>query len=227
MLHIGHRGAKASAPENTILGFKAGKKRGATAIEFDVRFTKDKIPIIIHDKTLDRTTNAKGTVQSFTLAQIKKINAGFRQKIPTLKEALLFCKKAKLAALVELKEKEQTKTIADIIKQTKTKTIVLSFHTQALKTFKKHAPQIETALLFSNKIKNTLGFMKLGKVLKVSWLFGEKKTIDKKFVDTAHKWKYRVAVWVCNTPSEIQKYTKFGVDGIASDKPELFKKIKS
>jgi glycerophosphoryl diester phosphodiesterase len=224
MILIGHRGAKAHAPENTILGFKKGAKSGANAIEFDVRFTKDNTPVVIHDATVDRTTNGKGKVSSFTLAQIKKLNAGEGEKIPTLKEALLFCKKQKITPLVELKEKKHTKIIADTIKQTKTQPIVLSFYPEALKKFKIHSPNTETAFLFSNKIKNIPGFMKLGKVLKANWLFGRKDIADKKLIETAHKWKFKIAVWVCNTKKEISEFRKLGVDGIASDKPELFKK---
>jgi glycerophosphoryl diester phosphodiesterase len=224
MILIGHRGAKAHAPENTILGFKNGAKLGANAIEFDVRFTKDKVPVVIHDATVDRTTNGKGKVASFDLNELRKLDAGKGEKIPTLKEALLFCKKQKVTPLIELKEKKHTKIIADTIKKTKTKPIVLSFYPEALKQFKTHAPNIETAFLFSNKIKNVAGFMKLGKVLKASWLFGRKDTVDKKLIETAHKWKFKIAVWVCNTKKEISEFRKLGVDGIASDKPELFKK---
>jgi len=223
MILIGHRGAKAHAPENTILGFKKGVKLGANAVEFDVRFTKDKIPIIMHDSTLDRTTNGKGKVSSLNFSELRKLDAGNGEKIPTLKEALLFCKKQKVTPLIELKEKQHTKTIADIIKQTKTQPLVLSFYPEALKAFKKHAPNIKTSFLFSNKIKNTIGFMKLGKVLKTEWLFGRKDIVDKKLVETAHKWKFQIAVWVCNTKTEVSKFKKLGVDGIASDKPELFK----
>lgn len=224
MILIGHRGAKAHAPENTIAGFSKGIKLGANAMEFDIRFTKDKVPVVIHDATIDRTTNGKGKVSSFNLAELRKLDAGNGEKIPTLKEALLFCKKQKVTPLVELKEKENTKKIADIIKQTKTQPIVLSFHTEALKQFKKHAPQIETAFLFSNKLKNIVGFMKLGKVLKANWLFGRKDIVDKKLIETAHKWKFKIAVWVCNTKKEIEQFKKLKADGIASDKPELLKK---
>jgi len=222
MILIGHRGAKAHSPENTIAGFSKGIKLGANAIEFDIRFTKDKIPVVIHDATLDRTTNEKGKASSFKLAELRKLDAGNGQKIPTLKEALLFCKKQKVTPLVELKEKSHTKTIAETIKQTKTSPIVLSFYPEALKQFKKHAPQIQTAFLFSNKIKNISGFMKLGKALKAEWLFGRKDTVDKKLIETAHKWKFKIAVWVCNTKKEIEQFKKLKVDGIASDKPELF-----
>lgn len=224
MILIGHRGAKAHAPENTTAGFSKGIKLGANAIEFDIRFTKDKVPVVIHDATLDRTTNGKGKVSSFKLAELRKLDAGNGERMPTLKEALLFCKKQKITPLVELKEKSHTKIIADTIKQTKTNPIVLSFHPEALKQFKTHAPKIETAFLFSNKIKNIVGFMKLGKVLKANWLFGRKDIVDKKLIETAHKWKFKIAVWVCNTKKEIQQFKKLKVDGIASDKPELFKK---
>ncbi len=223
MLLIGHRGARAHEPENTLRSFKKGVSLGANAIEFDIRFTKDGKAVVIHDKEVDRTTNGKGLVKELTLAQLRKLDAGKGEKIPTLKEALQFAKSKGVTPCVELKEKTNVKKAVDEIKRTNKNAIILSFYTEAIKEAKKTS-NIPTGLNFSNKIKNVLGFMRLGKVIKADWLFGEKKAIDKKFVETAHKWKFKVAVWVCNTKAEVSKFKKIGVDGIASDKPELFSK---
>jgi glycerophosphoryl diester phosphodiesterase len=90
-----HRGEHEMNPENTLPAFKAAVDMGAHMIEFDVRLTKDKKPVIMHDKTVDRTTNGTGGVSEFTLAEIRKLDAGSSKsdkfkgvKVPTLQEVL-------------------------------------------------------------------------------------------------------------------------------------------
>src|SRR5262249_59307691 len=92
---IAHRGAKATSPENTLASIRQAVAEGATWIEFDVKLTSDGHPILMHDPTLDRTTNGKGNVAETTLAAIRELDAGSwfggrfaREKVPTLEEAL-------------------------------------------------------------------------------------------------------------------------------------------
>lgn len=92
---IAHRGYSAIAPENTLAAFSTAIQHGANSIEFDVQLSSDGIPIIIHDSTLDRTTNGKGNVIDKTLEQLKTLDAGSwfnpqfsTSRIPTLSEAL-------------------------------------------------------------------------------------------------------------------------------------------
>jgi len=224
MLLVGHRGAKAYEPENTLRSFKRGIKMGANAIEFDTHITKDNVPVVIHDHTLERTTNGTGNVHEKTLNALRKLDAGKGEKIPTVREALLFLKKHKVMALVEIKDKKSAKEIVNVIKKTgmASKTIAHSYYVDALKEVKKLEPKLQTALIFQNKIKNVMGFMRLGKVAKVDWYFGKTTALTKKLVDTMHKWKFKVNVWVCNTKADVNKFKKMGVDAIASDKPNLF-----
>src|SRR5690606_7962488 len=92
---IGHRGAPAIAPENTLAGFRAAAEAGAAAVEFDVRLSADGIPMVIHDATLDRTTNARGAVGTSTAAELGAVDAGAwfaprftGEGVPTLEAAI-------------------------------------------------------------------------------------------------------------------------------------------
>jgi glycerophosphoryl diester phosphodiesterase len=85
MLIIGHRGAKAIEPENTLRALAKGMEC-ADFVEIDVRMSRDNELVVIHDRTLERTTNGKGQVNDFTLEQLKELDAGKGEKIPTLKE---------------------------------------------------------------------------------------------------------------------------------------------
>ena len=83
---IGHRGACYYEPENTLRSFKKALKLKCKYIECDVRLTKDNKIVIMHDETVNRTTNGKGSVKDFTLKELKKLNAGKGDKIPTVQE---------------------------------------------------------------------------------------------------------------------------------------------
>lgn len=92
---IGHRGARMTAPENTLAGIRQGHQEGATWVEFDVKLTADNVPILMHDETVERTTDGSGAVAGMTLAAIKKLDAGIKfdarfkgERVPTLVDTL-------------------------------------------------------------------------------------------------------------------------------------------
>ncbi|MCD6547066.1 MAG: hypothetical protein J7K22_00770 [Nanoarchaeota archaeon] len=222
MLKVGHRGASAYEPENTLLSLEKAFELGANAVEFDIRKTKDRKLVLMHDKTVDRTTNGSGEVKQLTFKQIRKLDAGKGEKVPTLKEALSLVKKIGGKCLIEIKEKG---TEGDIIKEVKRmkmseNVILISFYTQALKSAKEIS-EINTGIIVNNKIKNVIGFLKLCKYLKVDWVLPEVSTVNKKFVDDLHKWGFKVLVWVVDDLKTMKKISKL-VDGIASNKPDLF-----
>ncbi len=99
---IGHRGYSAKHPENTLAAFQGAMDVGADMIEFDVLLSKDSVPVIIHDETLNRTTNGKGKVVDFTLDQLKKLDAGKGEAIPTLEEVIQLAQK-KIFLHIEIK----------------------------------------------------------------------------------------------------------------------------
>src|ERR1051326_665563 len=80
---VGHRGAMGHSPENTMASFERGLELGADWIELDVHLSRDGCLMVIHDETLDRTTNGHGLVQDYTLAELKQLDAGAGQQIPT------------------------------------------------------------------------------------------------------------------------------------------------
>lgn len=107
---IGHRGAAAAAPENTLASLRMAHGLGATWVEFDVKLTADGAPILIHDDRLERTTDGNGRVGTRTLAQIRALDAGgwfapaFRgERVPTLEEALALCLELGLGINLEIK----------------------------------------------------------------------------------------------------------------------------
>ena len=109
-LLIAHRGGAAEAPENTLGAFRRALDLGIRWFELDVQMTKDGALVVIHDETVDRTTNGTGPVSSFTFEEIRKLDAGSRfspdfagEKIPTLREVLDRCAEQGAVVFIELK----------------------------------------------------------------------------------------------------------------------------
>lgn len=107
---IGHRGAKESAPENTLASLREAARQGAAWVEVDVMLTRDRVPVLIHDDTLERTTNGAGPVPDLTLAELKALDAGSwfdtrfaGETVPTLEEALGVIRKLGLGLNLEIK----------------------------------------------------------------------------------------------------------------------------
>src|SRR5206468_4882936 len=109
-LRVAHRGASARAPENTLAAFREAIRLGADAIELDVQLSADGVPMVIHDLTVDRTTNGHGSVASFASRDLRRLDAGawfssrFKgERVPTLEEALE-CARGRCGLNVEIKE---------------------------------------------------------------------------------------------------------------------------
>lgn len=110
---IGHRGAARHAPENTLAGLRAAASLGVTCVEFDVRLTRDGVPVLFHDETVERTTNGRGRLGALTPAQIRRLDAGAwfgprftGEPVPTLAQAIAVLAESGLAANIELKPDE-------------------------------------------------------------------------------------------------------------------------
>ncbi len=161
---VGHRGAAAHAPENTIEGIRVAAAQGVTAVEVDVKLTKDGHPVLMHDERVDRTTNGTGAVTEHTLAELKQLDAGgwFGPKfagarVPDLGEVLGVCAELDLAVNVEIKPAPGTEaqTIQSAIKAIHQRwpenglyLILSSFSNNVLTAAARQAPSIPRAAIF-------------------------------------------------------------------------------
>jgi glycerophosphoryl diester phosphodiesterase len=218
MLRIGHRSARAYVPENTLKSFKKALEIGVDAVELDVRKTKDNQLVVIHDADIKRTTNGEGLVSAFTLMEIQGFDAGSGEKIPTLEEVLDFLdKKAKV--FVELKESGIEEQVLAIVKEKglEKNVIITSFIEEALKKVRELNGNVETGLIYVN-YKNPI---KAALELKANYLLPLYRFTHTANVKEAHQNGLKVVVWTINKPEEVKEYAKKGVDGIASDNPDI------
>ncbi len=217
-LKVGHRGARAYEIENTLESFGKAIELGVNAIELDVRQSKDKKLIISHDDNLKKVYGRDMSVNEATLAELKQLTGG---KIITLEEALRFIDRKVEKILVELKEGGYEKKVLDVIRKGKLqeRVIVVSFHEESLDSVRKLDKKIETGLIYA-KFKNPIDA-----ALKLSarYLVPLYRFVHTRDIEKAHKNNLKVIVWTINTTEEARDYIAKGADGIASDKPDIFK----
>lgn len=217
MLRVGHRGARAYAPENTIASFKKALEIGVDAVELDVRKTKDNQLVVIHDADVKRTTNGAGLVSELTLAEIKGFSAG-GEKIPTLEETLTFLD-GKVKVFVELKEAGYEDQVLAVVhaRGVEKNVVIVSFLEDALRKVRELDGDVETGLIYArhrNPVKAALE-------LKANYLLAFYRFTHTANVEKAHANGLKVVVWTINKPEEVEQYMKKGVDGISSDKPDI------
>lgn len=215
---IAHRGYSSKYPENTILAFEQAAKAGADGIEFDIQMTKDGVPVIIHDHTIDRTTNGKGHVKEMTFEEIRKLDAGSGQKIPTLKEVLDVAKKHHLIAFAEIKN---YRTIDDVdvmveeIKQSGIQNVVvISFHTDALKRVREISREMKIAYLVTEEARLLHAYKKV-RHDRNSSICGEHLLLKEnaRLIRKVHG----VSAWTVNSKKEMEKLIRIGVKFIITD----------
>lgn len=223
MLRIGHRGACGYEPENTLPSFKKALELNVDIIELDVRLTKDKKLVVIHDKSTDRTTDEKGCVSDKTLKELKKLDAGNGERIPTLEEVLdLINRRTKVN--IELKEEGTSKLVFKLIdfyiinkRWTHDDFLISSFDYNLLLEFSRLTNKIKLCFLIDGIPKDLFILTKTLKVFSINPSF---EVINKFLVNKIHKHNMKVFVWVVNTKEDIEFVRSLGVDGIFSNYPD-------
>ena len=225
---IGHRGAAALEPENTLRGFRKAIEIGVDYVEFDIHRCKSWELVVIHDETVDRTTNGKGFVRDLTLQELKKLDAGKGERIPTLQEAIDACK-GKIKMNIELKDKGLEKDVINILVGSGIKEsefFIISFIHEAVKNAKEEAAKqkikIKTGVLISG---NPLNVDEMAKAANADFVSASHFFVDERMVRQARKAGLGFTVWTVNTEHDMKRMVKLGVDMIASDSPDLLMKV--
>jgi len=240
-LKIGHRGACGYEPENTLGSFQKAIDLGAEMIEFDVHLCKSGEAVVIHDETVNRTSNGHGYVNNMELAELKKLNLGKDEKIPTLQEVIDKFK-GKIKFNIEVKGVKPAQEVCRLISENKieSEVIVSSNHVESLLAIKKNLPSVETALIYyaTKTVFRQYIFVLFAIVIlpliKMIILWKAKNTkadavhlvypfATKKFVAKLHQLGYKVGVWVVNSEKIINKMKAIGADRLISNFPDRLK----
>ncbi len=238
---ISHRGANRQAPQNTIPAFKKSLEIGVDGFETDVHLTKDGIPVVCHNYTIDETSNGKGEIAAMTLEELRKYDFGsyFHDEfkgtpLPTLEEFLSLCENADIEIMnIELKtpqngEKDIVRKTIEAVKAHGLfdKLLISSFSPELLVECKNIDSACKTGFLYSpnQKIfleKMIFGYVEFAKEIKADYLHPHYSMVNKLYVSRLHENGIRVNPWTVDKPETALRMLKCGVDGIITDVPDM------
>lgn len=246
---ISHRGVCRQSPrsarlgENTVEAFEEGIAKLETlgfpkSIEFDVRLTKDRVPVIIHDATLGRTTDGRGKIEDYLFADLQKFDAGYGRKVPSLSEVLEHFKGQDVSFHIELKEDGLAGVVGREVsaKGLADKAILSAFggddigfgedpeassRWEDLYTVRGNIP---FALLATGKKiakMGVAGFIQAAKDAGACAVHPEESAVDETLVTAAHEAGLAVNVWTVNDPAVYKKLSALGGDNVFCDNPDF------
>jgi len=244
---IAHRGGAGLAPENTLGSFRSGIALNADFLEMDAQLTQDGIPVIIHDDTIDRTTDGKGLVANFPLDKLQLFNAAAkyangtteRQVIPTFGQVLELAKRSHARIEVEIKVPAQgrQKGIEQLMLDTieeyemRDRVQISSFDFEVLRDLKKLSTRTRTVALVTfdyfrvNDISQPAKIAEQMKGIGVEVFAPVKDLTTPQLVQEMHQRKILVEVWTVDTEAEMKKFIAMGVDGIITNRPDILNRV--
>jgi len=235
-LVIAHRGASMYAPENTFAAFDLAVAMGADAIELDTMLSADGTPVVIHDQTLERTTDGNGNISSKMVDEIKLLDAGSffdkrfaGERVPTLEEVFSTVGQ-KIMINVELNNYASPfdrlpEIIVDLIRKNDLSERVLlsSFNPITLMRAQRAGPEIRRAALFGRGPQFVRFIFEA--FTTYSSVHPEVSLVNQKTVSRHHDAGQKVNVWTVNDETEMMKLLSMGVDGLITDAPDLAKEV--
>ena len=245
LLAIAHRGGAALWPENTLFAFQNAIRIGADALEFDVHATSDGELVVIHDATVDRTTDGSGRVDEMTWDALRELDAGYRWtaddgasfpfrgmglRVPTLEEVLNALSDTRM--IIELKDVSDAARVrfSEAIAQCTypERKVIASFQSESVKYIRDNNPGIATSSTAGevlgfwvlNSLRLGFAFVAEGETMQVPPRFQDRTLVSNRFVSGAHRHNVDVYVWTINEEAEMRRHVDHGVDGIITDYPD-------
>jgi len=222
-----HRGASAHAPENTIAAFKLAVDQKADGIELDVTLSQDGQIVVIHDDSVDRTTNGEGEVSDLTLAELQALDAGQGEHIPTLEEVFEAVGKSVLVNIelknIKLFSNKLPDQVAQFIKtyNLMDDVIISSFNPFYLQRIRRQCPQAKTGLLTLPRMAK-LWFWRF---FRYDALHPFYQDVSRSLVEKIKQHGKQINTWTVDDPQELKRLMLLGVDGIITNDPQRTREI--
>jgi glycerophosphoryl diester phosphodiesterase len=247
-LIIGHRGAAAVAPENTLISFQRAMTDGADGIEFDVRLARDSVPVVIHDPGLRRTALREGLIASLSSTELGQVNVGrwfnlrfpkrARQEyadatIPTLAEVFELFQASSCVLYVEMKcvraeSRAIASRVADLIREHDVinRVVVESFTLDAIAEMKRIAPSIRTAALFEPKLvppPTLRRILRCAAECNADEIALHRLLATRRATAEAARRGMKTVVWTVDSPAWLGRARRFGIHALITNNPALMK----
>ena len=227
MIVIAHRGAKAVAPENTLLAFERAMQMGADMIELDLHATRDGHVVVIHDNDLSQTTNLRGKVNEMTLEEVRRADAGKGERVPTLPETLELTR-GKIQLYLEIKDPKAAVETVRLVREfgVKDEVLLASFDLGLMKELGNESNDLALGLILGNATLNPFvrwreAFPEIAlKNYNYQTLCMQVQLCSARLARNIKQQGKKLYVWTANSEREYQTMIERGVDGICTDTPD-------
>jgi glycerophosphoryl diester phosphodiesterase len=245
VLVIAHRGGAALRPENTLYAFEHARDLGVDVLEMDVQVTADGVLVVLHDSTLNRTTDGSGPVNKLNLAELKKLDAAFRFSpdggrsfplrgrginVPTLQEVFKALPGMRFNIEPKQARPSLVKPLCRMIRESglQRKVMIGSFSAEVMADFRAECPEVATsaspvevgALLKMSTAGADQQVAIVAKALQVPEAIGGRPVVTRELIEAAHARKLEVHAWTINDEESMKRLIELGVDGIMTDYPD-------
>jgi glycerophosphoryl diester phosphodiesterase len=236
-LCFAHRGASHRSPANTLAAFLLAAELGADGVELDVQLSKDGEVVVIHDFSLNSTTNGQGFVKQRTLAELKELDAGSwfgsefaGQRIPTLQEVVDAVGDRRLnieLKTTSLRPYDLVEAVVRIVEDGDLveRVIVSSFNPLALLRVRRLMPRLDIGLLYASHLPLPLRSPWLRSVVRPNALHPRHTVVDGDYVRWVQGQGYRLHAWVVDDADEMRQMAQWGVDAIITSRPGLLRRV--
>lgn len=243
---IAHRGGAALRPENTLPAFMHATQLGADVLEMDVRLTADAAVVVIHDATVDRTTDGSGAVSEMPLARLRELDAGYRWSadggktfpfrgtgvtIPLLEEVFETFTAKRMNIEIKSSDTRLPQLLCAHVRKhnMSTKVLVASFHAQSMENFRKHCPETATSMTATEArtfyimhlARLSAAYSPVSPALQMPYRVGDQTITTADFILAAHRRNLKTHVWVINDEAQMRSLIAADIDGIITDRPDL------
>jgi glycerophosphoryl diester phosphodiesterase len=244
-LVIAHRGGMHLWPENTLHALQQAAALGADMLEMDLWTTADGAIMVLHDRTVDRTTDGTGDVRGLTLSGVRELDAGYRWtqdggrtfphrgqglRIPTLEEVLVALPEARLNLEIKQNEPPMAAQLCDLLRThgAQSRVLVASFHAAAIEQFRRVCPEVATSAT-SGEAQRFVALQLLpsppyvppARALQLPYRLGAAPILTGPLVRAAHQANLQVHAFTVNDTTTMRRLLELGVDGIVTDRPDL------
>jgi glycerophosphoryl diester phosphodiesterase len=220
---VGHRGCALLEPENTLRGFRRALALGCDYLETDVRLTRDGQLVLMHDETVDRTTNGSGRVADLTFAEIRALDAGQREQVPTLAEALVVVR-GQAQLLCELKGEGTADEAVRVVREagTEREVVFTTFDLSRIRRVKEIDPNLRTGAIFTSPPPD---FARQARAVGAEGVGVNYRHQSTGIIAAAHEEGLLIRAWNPDTEGDIQAMIDLRPDGISSNRPDLVLKL--
>ncbi|MBB1255620.1 glycerophosphodiester phosphodiesterase [Streptomyces sp. OF3] len=214
---VGHRGVMGVEPENTLRSFRRAAQEGMDVIELDLHLSADGELVVMHDATVDRTTDGSGRVADLTLAELRLLDAGRGERVPVFEEVV---DAVTTPLQAEIKDAAAARVLVDVInrRELHDRVTVISFHDEALQETRALLPRTPLALVTG---RSTPTAVERAVALGAEMVSCELRYLDEEVVARCRAAGLRIISWTVNTPEELETARRLGLDGVVTDRPEV------